>query len=83
MTVAAEIRAELARQKIPAAVLAQALGVTKQALSRKLSKEKSDFGVAELKIIGDYLNVSPSDFFTRAEYIDSYTPRTSQTGGVK
>ena len=73
MIVAAEIRAELARQQIPACMLAEAIGVTKQALSRKLSKEKSVFDVAELKIIGDYLNVSPSEFFIRADYIDSYT----------
>lgn len=53
-----------------ASELAQALGVTKQTMSKKLRKERSDFHLKELNKISDFLNVPAWELVKRAEEQD-------------
>lgn len=67
MQLAAEIRAELARQRLSYADLANRLGVTRQTISQKLGTEKSDITMKDLQQIAKELNVSPAVLIQRAE----------------
>jgi transcriptional regulator with XRE-family HTH domain len=58
--VAANVRAELARQRKPQRELQQHLGISRVTLYRRLSGE-SPFDVDELRRIAELLNVSVSD----------------------
>lgn len=55
-TVAGEVRAEMARQQINQQRVADALGFSRQALSRRITGEVP-FDVAELEKIADLLGV--------------------------
>jgi transcriptional regulator with XRE-family HTH domain len=55
---AAEVRAEMARQRMPAAALAKALDVSEMFLSRRLSGEKPiPFDLAEIERVAEALGV--------------------------
>lgn len=58
--VPANVRAELARAGKNQGDLANLLGVTRQAVSRRLTGEVP-FDVDELRKVADYLNVTPAD----------------------
>jgi len=55
--VAANVRAEMARQRIPQVALADALGITQQSVSARL-RGAVDFSVPELDLVARLLNVS-------------------------
>lgn len=65
--VAAEVRAELARQRISAIELAQRLPLSLSTLQRRLSGD-IPFDVEEICMVAKVLNVSPGQFFP-AHYI--------------
>lgn len=58
--VAANVRAEMARRQVTQATLAAALGVTQQAVSRRLRGDV-DFTVSELQAVADVLEVPVAD----------------------
>lgn len=58
--VAAEIRAELARRRIPQARLAALLGVSQVSVSRRLSGE-TPFDLNELVKVADFLGIDVAD----------------------
>lgn len=58
--VAANIRAEVARRRIPQRVLAEALGLKQQSVSMRLSG-KTPIDLNELGIIARVLGVEPAD----------------------
>lgn len=62
--VAAEIRAELARQRVSQAALILATGITKNTLRRRLNGVKP-FYVHELEAICSFLNVPLSELLER------------------
>lgn len=67
-TVAAEVRAEMGRQRIPATALAQELGVSDMYLSRRLGGDKPiPFDLAELERIAAALGVPASQFLPTEE----------------
>lgn len=59
--VAAEVRAEMARQDVTAQSIAPAAHISPATLSRRLSGT-SPFSVAELEAVAGALGVEPSDF---------------------
>lgn len=64
-TAAAEIRAEMARQRKTQQDVARALGISAQQLGQRLAGRIS-FDVRELGIIADYLGVAPTQFLAGA-----------------
>lgn len=60
--VAAEVRAEMARQQMTQQVLARQLGTTQQTLSRRMTGEVP-FDVFELQRIADIFGVPVTHFF--------------------
>lgn len=60
-TTAAEVRAEMARQRVSQAALAEHLGRTQQYVSRRIVGE-IPFDVADLEKIAQYLRVPISRF---------------------
>jgi DNA-binding Xre family transcriptional regulator len=62
--VAAEIRAELARQRVPQTALISATGISKNTLRRRLNGVKP-FYVHELEAICSFLNIPLSEFLDR------------------
>lgn len=64
-TVAAEVRATLARHKISQGAVAQALDLSRPSVSRRL-KGELPFTVAELLVVADLAGVEPSEFFATA-----------------
>jgi transcriptional regulator with XRE-family HTH domain len=64
--VAAEVRAEMARQRMSQAGLAKLLGVAQQTVSRRLVGEVP-FDVAELARIADLLGVPMTQFVRTTE----------------
>lgn len=64
--VAAEVRAEMARQQMPQAKLAALLGVAQQTISRRLVGEVP-FDVTELARIADLLKVPVTQFLGTVE----------------
>lgn len=62
---AAEVRAEMARQQINQQTLAQRLGRSQQWLSRRVTGEVP-FDVADLSALSDALGVGPIDLLGRA-----------------
>ena len=65
MATAAEIRAEMARQKISAATLSVSAGITPATLSRKLNG-LSGFSLDELLRVANSLGISAADLIERA-----------------
>lgn len=63
--VAANIRAEVARRRIPQRVLAEALGLTQQSVSMRLAG-KTPIDLNELGIIANVLGVEPAHLITQA-----------------
>jgi transcriptional regulator with XRE-family HTH domain len=55
-SVASEVRAELARKRIPQADLAEVLGVSQAGISRRLSGD-TPFDVNEVAAVADFLGV--------------------------
>lgn len=68
MNLNAEIRAEMARQRISYADLAKALGTSRQGIWRKLSTDRP-VGSLDLFAIADALNVHASELMRRAEEV--------------
>ncbi|WP_250504883.1 helix-turn-helix domain-containing protein [Bowdeniella massiliensis] len=66
--VAAEVRAELARQQIGISDLAERVGMARTTLSRKINKTGA-FTPAELSRIGHELGTSAADLMRRAETV--------------
>lgn len=64
--IAAEVRAELARQQIGISELAQRVGMARTTLSRKINQTGA-FTPAELSHIGHELGTSAADLMRRAE----------------
>lgn len=64
-SVAAEVRAELARQRRPQRDLAEAIGLSQQAASRRLCGEVP-FDIAELAKVAALLGVPIEHFLGRA-----------------
>jgi energy-converting hydrogenase Eha subunit A len=62
LAVAAEVRAEMARQRVSQQPIADALGISRQALSRRMTGE-IPFDVAELESIAGFLGVPVSRFW--------------------
>lgn len=60
--VAAEIRAAAARQRVPGTAIAKALGLSQQALSRRMTGQLA-FDTDELEVVGRLLGMDPRDFF--------------------
>lgn len=80
MLVQAEIRAELARQKISYTDLAQKLNTSKQEISRKLSDNSRPMKDREIKKIADALKVPAWELIRRAEKAEELTNRQNQEG---
>lgn len=62
----AVIRAELGRQHIPDARLAEALGLSRSSMSAWLSGDRP-FRVQEVFQIAEFLNLSPVEVWTRQQ----------------
>lgn len=73
MDIGAEIRAEMARKKLTGVSIAQKIGISRQALSSKLSGNH-DFSSTELFKISDALNVKTSELLRRAEEAEKSCP---------
>jgi len=58
-TTAANVRAEMARRQVRQVTLAQRLGLSQAAISRRINGE-TEFSVAELLAVADLLGVSAS-----------------------
>ena len=67
MNIAAEIRAEVGRQRISLTDLANATGSTKQKLSRQINTEEQKLEIPDLTAIAAALNLRVSDLIIRAE----------------
>ena len=67
MNIAAEIRAEVGRQRISLTDLASATGSTKQKLSRQINTEEQKLEIPDLTAIAAALNLRVSDLIIRAE----------------
>ena len=67
MNIAAEIRAEVGRQRISLTDLASATGSTKQKLSRQINTEEQKLEIPDLTAIAKALNLRVSDLVIRAE----------------
>jgi DNA-binding Xre family transcriptional regulator len=63
--IAGELRAHMARQRITATVLSEAVGIPQATLSRKLNG-KSGFTLDELFAIGDQLGVDVTEVLAAA-----------------
>lgn len=60
--VAANIRAEMARRRLPQTALADRLGITQQAVSMKLAGRRP-LTDTEVSTIADFLSVEPGSLF--------------------
>ena len=67
-TIAANVRAEVARAQVTQTDLGEALGLTQTQVSRRLAGHV-EFGATELAVLADYLGVAVSTFYagTRAD----------------
>lgn len=63
--VAAEVRAEMARQKVTGSSVAQAIGMSQPSLSRRLSGAKA-LTVEELEQVGAVLGLTIEDLWKRS-----------------
>ena len=67
MNIAAEIRAEVGRQRMSLTDLANATGSTKQKLSKQINTEEQKLEIPDLTAIAAALNLRVSDLIIRAE----------------
>ena len=65
---AGEVRAEMARQGVTAATMAQATDISRASLSRKLNG-RNEFTVAEMFRVAEFLGMTLSDLLRRAESV--------------
>jgi len=65
---AGEVRAEMARQGVTAAAVAQAIDISRTSLSRKLNGS-GEFTVAEMLRVSNFLGLPLSDLLRRAESV--------------
>lgn len=65
---AGEVRAEMARQGVTAATVAQAIDISRASLSRKLNGS-GEFTVAEMLRVSNFLGLALSDLLRRAEQV--------------
>ena len=65
VTVAAEIRAEMARQRRTGRDLASVLQISQQSASRRMNGE-TDMSLDEIATVSDWLGLSPTALFERA-----------------
>lgn len=72
MTIAREIRAEMARNDTTVSTLAQAIGMCRNTMTSRLQGH-SDFRVNELERIGNVLGVPGWEFIRRAHTTQSTT----------
>lgn len=68
--VTAEIRAELARRGLTAYALANAIGMSKQTMSRRMTGA-TPFDLAEVEAIANFLGLTPTELLVRAERIEA------------
>lgn len=61
-TIAAEVRATIARANVPQARIAEALGLTRTQLSRRVNGHV-EFSATEISKLADFLEVDPAVFF--------------------
>ncbi|NLA65608.1 MAG: hypothetical protein GX862_06720 [Leucobacter sp.] len=60
--VAANVRAQLAYAGLPQGALAEILGLSKMAGSRRLNNE-TEFTAGEIALVADYFDIEPGDLF--------------------
>lgn len=70
MSIASEIRAEMARKKLTVAELADGAGISRASLSRKLH-EHTELTLAELVRIAYILGTTASDLMRRTEIVEA------------
>ena len=78
MGIAAEIRAEMGRQRVTTTALARLTGIARPNLSRKLA-EKRPLSLHDVERIARALNVNLSDLAARAEESDRIFARDMVT----
>ncbi len=82
MNISAELRAEAARQNLKYSDLAKALGTTRQAVSKKLRNDSSNYYTDELTAYSNVLRIPISTIYARAEQAEASaipTPRKRDT----
>ena len=65
-SVAAAVRAELARKRRTGVQLAELMGITQQSVSKRLCGN-TPFSVTELVLVAEWLDIAPSVFLVAAE----------------
>ena len=70
MSIASEIRAEMARKKLTVAELAAGAGISRASLSRKLH-EHNEITLPELLRVARILGTSASEIMRRAEIVEA------------
>lgn len=78
-TVAANVRAELGRAGLKQGALAEVLGLSEMAISRRLA-DATEFTAGEIVLIAEFFDVGPGDlFYTRrggnSEHLDGFNAR--------
>ena len=80
MSLAAEIRAEMGRKNIRPAGLARATGMSKEKISRIVTREVQDIALEDLEKISEVLETPTWEFMRRAE--ENKEGATSSTSGA-
>ena len=80
MSLAAEIRAEMGRKNIRPAGLARATGMSKEKISRIVTREVQDIALEDLEKISEVLDTPTWEFMRRAE--ENKEGATSSTSGA-
>ena len=77
MSLAAEIRAEMGRKNIRPAGLARATGISKEKISRIVTREVQDIALEDLEKISEVLETPSWEFMRRAGENKGATSSTS------
>jgi DNA-binding Xre family transcriptional regulator len=80
MSLAAEIRAEMGRKNIRPAGLARATGMSKEKISRIVTREVQDIALEDLEKISEVLETPTWELMRRAE--ENKEGATSSTSGA-
>lgn len=62
---AANVRAELARRRISSQQLAEAIGMGRESMARRL-REQTDFKISELSAVANYLGIPVTELLNGA-----------------
>lgn len=68
MTVAAEVRAEIAKRQLEISTLAEKSGIPRGRLSNRLNEHR-EFTLAELNAIGEVIGIPGWEFYRRASAV--------------